>query len=175
MSATAQTTYYPPAPYLRPPPPPPPGFAYPVRYAGLVQRFAASVVDLILLGVLTLLLALPFGLTAAALSLSVGMPGWWVGLLFGPLLLLMFLLWVLYFTYFESTTGQTLGKLLFGLKVVDLRTGRPPDAARAFVRTLLRVVDWLPAFYLLGFFVAALTSQRQRLGDMLAETIVLRT
>jgi uncharacterized RDD family membrane protein YckC len=172
MSAPASTSYAPGYPL---PPPPPPGYAYPYRYAGLVARFVAAFIDLIVLLVITIIVTLPFGLMAAAWALTPGAPGAWFGLLYGPFTLLMFGLWILYFTYLEATSGQTLGKRLLNLRVVDPATGRPPSFEKSFVRSILRIVDWLPFLYLLGFIIALVTERKQRLGDLAAGTIVVRT
>ncbi len=83
-------------------------------------------------------------------------------------------LWLFYFTYFESATGQTLGKRAMGIRVVDPTTGRPPTLTMALVRSVVRIVDWLPFLYLVGFLVALVTSRKQRLGDLLAGTVVIK-
>ena len=160
-------------PAYLPPPPPATDYVYGHRYAGLLSRFAAALIDLVVLILATAIIAIPFGLLAAALALTPGTFAWAVGWLFGPLVLILFGLWIVYFTYLEGTSGQTLGKRVLGLRVVDLKTGRPPDFSKAFVRTLLRIVDWLPGLYLLGFVVAVLTPRKQRLGDLVADTVVV--
>jgi uncharacterized RDD family membrane protein YckC len=69
--------------------------------------------------------------------------------------------------------GQTIGKRLFGLRVIDvhgLRLGLP----QIVLRNLLRFVDMLPAFYLVGGLAAVFSRNSQRLGDMAANTIVTR-
>ena len=69
--------------------------------------------------------------------------------------------------------GQTLGKRVMGLRVVDaqgLRLQFPQIALRNF----LRFVDMLPALYLVGGVAALLSRRCQRLGDLAANTIVAR-
>jgi len=70
--------------------------------------------------------------------------------------------------------GQTVGKRLLGLRVVDSR-GLRLEAAQVIVRNLLRLVDALPALYLLGGIGCVFTRYHQRLGDLAAGTIVVRT
>lgn len=70
--------------------------------------------------------------------------------------------------------GQTLGKRLLGLRVMDCRA-RPARPAQMVIRNLLRPVDSLPALYLLGAASCWLTKHRQRLGDLAAGTVVVRT
>jgi len=79
----------------------------------------------------------------------------------------------LYFWIAEARWTRTLGKRLFDLRVVRTDGGRVGYGA-AFVRTLLRAVDWLPAAFLLGGALVALTPKHQRLGDLAARTVVVR-
>ena len=69
--------------------------------------------------------------------------------------------------------GQTLGKRLLGLRVIDA-DGRRVTLPQIVVRNLLRPVDMLPAFYLLGGVTAWLQQHHQRLGDLAARTLVIR-
>jgi uncharacterized RDD family membrane protein YckC len=69
--------------------------------------------------------------------------------------------------------GQTLGKRVFGLRVLDT-AGRPLNAYQAVLRNLLRMVDRLPLFYGLGGGAAFLNGRWQRLGDLAAGTVVVR-
>ena len=70
--------------------------------------------------------------------------------------------------------GQTLGKRLLGLRVMEA-SGLRLKPAQIIVRNLLRFIDLLPAFYLVGGASCVLTKRRQRLGDIAAGTIVIRT
>lgn len=69
--------------------------------------------------------------------------------------------------------GQTLGKRLLGLRVIDA-DGRRVTLPQIVVRNLLRPVDLLPAFYLVGGVTAWLQRHHQRLGDLAARTLVIR-
>jgi uncharacterized RDD family membrane protein YckC len=70
--------------------------------------------------------------------------------------------------------GQTVGKRLLRLRVMDAE-GLRLSFGQVVIRNLLRFVDMLPAFYLVGG-IACLVSQRaQRLGDFAAGTIVVYT
>ncbi len=70
--------------------------------------------------------------------------------------------------------GQTLGKRLLRLRVMDQR-GFRLQFSQIVVRNLLRFVDSLPAFYLVGGIVSLLSPHGQRLGDLAANTIVVRS
>jgi uncharacterized RDD family membrane protein YckC len=68
--------------------------------------------------------------------------------------------------------GQTLGKRLVRLRVVDAR-GLRLSFAQIVLRNLLRFVDGLPVFYLVGGITALLNKRAQRLGDLAADTLVV--
>jgi uncharacterized RDD family membrane protein YckC len=80
---------------------------------------------------------------------------------------------LLYYTLLEGSLGQTVGKMLLGIKVVREDTGGVPGIGAAAIRNVLRVVDGLFG-YLVGFIVVLASSKRQRLGDMAAHTLVVR-
>lgn len=69
--------------------------------------------------------------------------------------------------------GQTLGKRLFGLRVIN-EDGSPARFIAVFVRNLVRVADFLPGFYGFGLVSIVLSSRSQRLGDLAAGTYVVR-
>ena len=69
--------------------------------------------------------------------------------------------------------GQTIGKRLFGLRVLDVH-GLRLDFPQIALRNLLRVIDMLPLFYLVGGLTCVFSRNAQRLGDMAANTIVAR-
>lgn len=69
--------------------------------------------------------------------------------------------------------GQTVGKRLFGLRVVDAR-GLRLEPAQVIVRNLMRFIDALPAFYLVGGIACFLHRHHRRLGDVAAGTVVVK-
>lgn len=69
--------------------------------------------------------------------------------------------------------GQTLGKRLFGLRVIN-EDGSPARFIAVFVRNLVRIADFLPGFYGFGLVSIVLSSRSQRLGDLAAGTYVVR-
>lgn len=78
-----------------------------------------------------------------------------------------------YYWLTEAVWAQTLGKRALGIRVVRV-DGSKPGAGSIFVRTLLRVVDAFPAFYLVGFVAVLMTGpKRQRVGDLAAKTRVV--
>jgi uncharacterized RDD family membrane protein YckC len=130
--------------------------------AGLGSRMIALIVDsLIQAGILIATGFLVFNAasgTAAAVAFS---------------LVAFFTLWG-YFPLFEGVwSGRTPGKRAQGLRVI--RTdGHPVTFAPVLVRNLVRIVDFLPSYYLVGLLCMVLTRRWQRLGDLAAGTMVVR-
>jgi uncharacterized RDD family membrane protein YckC len=122
-------------------------------------------------------LTLPLTLLAAGLALAIG------GLamnLISPAIgaALVFILYFLvdwgYAIVLEGLwSGQTVGKKLFGLRVIQ-ESGVRVGWLQALLRNLARPVDRLPMFYLVGGAAALFTGSQQRLGDLLAGTVVVR-
>ena len=77
----------------------------------------------------------------------------------GTWALVFFALALGYYFVLEAWAGQTVGKRLLGLRVFSAAGARPSVRAVAG-RTLLRIVDWLPAFYLAGFITMLATGTR---------------
>jgi uncharacterized RDD family membrane protein YckC len=78
---------------------------------------------------------------------------------------------LIYAGYFTGTTGQTLGKLIFGLRVVDA-AGRPPGYLRALARALLGCLGVVLAAA--GLLPMAFDPARRAFHDRLLKTRVVR-
>lgn len=78
-----------------------------------------------------------------------------------------------YFTLFEWRSGATPGKKALDIEVRSEAGGRP-SLGQAVVRTVFRVIDGL-GFYLIGAVAVWSTTERQRLGDRVAGTIVVQS
>jgi uncharacterized RDD family membrane protein YckC len=88
-------------------------------------------------------------------------------------LFLVIILWIPYAIILETWRGQTIGKMIMGIVVVK-ENGESCTFAAALLRNVLRIIDALPQSYLVGFIFMALSEKRQRIGDRLANTIVVR-
>jgi uncharacterized RDD family membrane protein YckC len=77
-----------------------------------------------------------------------------------------------YLTMFTAAAGQTMGKMLMGVKVVTSRGGPVPFGS-AVVRASAAILTILPAG--VGFIPALLTSDRRALHDRFADTKVIKT
>jgi len=86
---------------------------------------------------------------------------------------LLFLITYGYYIAFEGLVGATFGKMFMGLQVVG-DDGQPCGLGKAAVRNVLRIVDgfffWIP-----GLVCMLVTPKHQRIGDMAAGTLVVRT
>jgi uncharacterized RDD family membrane protein YckC len=142
----------------------PEGIEFALPLAGPMARMLSMIIDLMVVAAIgklidTLvspLLTLNFDL-ARALSI-----------------LLYFAVSILYGILCEwLLRGQTLGKRILKLRVVDA-SGLRLEPSQVIVRNLLRLVDMLPTFYLLGSVTALINSRMQRLGDIAAGTVVVR-
>jgi len=69
--------------------------------------------------------------------------------------------------------GQTLGKKLFRLRVVDIH-GLKLQFSQVLIRNLMRIIDSMPALYLVGGLSCIINQHSQRLGDLAANTVVIR-
>jgi uncharacterized RDD family membrane protein YckC len=143
----------------------PEGVVFSQTLAGPVVRFAAWLVDLAAVGALMSLIGTLIGLLGL-LSVDIAIAVYFV---------MYFLLSIGYGLAFEWLwRGQTVGKKLFRLRVVDAE-GLKLQFHQIVVRNLLRFVDSLPAFYVVGGISCWATRKFQRLGDIAASTIVVRS
>ncbi len=78
---------------------------------------------------------------------------------------------ILYFTAFEAYSGQTPGKRVMSIRVVNA-TGTIPSFGQSFIRNLVRPFE---AFGLLGLILVSSTEKGQRIGDLVASTYVVHT
>ncbi|EFH84130.1 RDD family protein [Ktedonobacter racemifer] len=129
------------------------------QYAGVGSRFLAILIDSIILGIV-------FGIINAILGTALkgsfaisGIEG---------------LLLLIYYSCMEATMGATLGKKILGLRVVK-EDGSSIGWGDSIIRNLLRIIDIIPGFYLVAAILVWTSSSKQRLGDKVAHTVVVKT
>jgi uncharacterized RDD family membrane protein YckC len=145
----------------------PEGVTLDVTLAGVGSRFAAGLIDQVLRTALVLALLLLIGLVGDLGDTS-------SGLFLALLLVALFLVQFAYDVLFETLAGgRTPGKRWTGLRVVKAEGG-PVGFLASTIRNVLRIVDSLPGFYLVGMLCVLFTRNNQRLGDLAAGTIVVR-
>jgi uncharacterized RDD family membrane protein YckC len=138
----------------------PEGVDLQLELAGVGSRFLADLLDGLIRLVPIIIIAI-VGATNGGLGLAVG-------------LVVIFLLIFAYDVLFETrAAGRTPGKKAVGLRVVT-ETGGPVDLRGSAIRNLLRLVDFLPSYYLVGVLTIIATKRNQRLGDLAARTLVIR-
>jgi uncharacterized RDD family membrane protein YckC len=144
--------------------------------AGIGSRFLALFTDSFLQGVTLVVVFLTFFLILSA-SPRLGHTSapsntgskWFMA----GVVLFYFLLFWGYFSLFEGFwNGQTPGKRLLKIRVIK-DSGRQITLFEALARNLLRVVDALPSFYLIGVISMLCNKEQKRLGDFVAGTIVV--
>ena len=142
--------------------------------ASLGNRFIACAIDhAIQVGVL-ITVAIVFVIISDASSFGsrlASAPKWVIALL----VIMQFVIINGYFAIFEwAWSGQTPGKRIMKLRVIR-EDGRPISFYEAMVRNLLRVIDFIvPPFYSVGLVSVFATSRDQRVGDLVAGTVVVR-
>jgi uncharacterized RDD family membrane protein YckC len=121
--------------------------------AGFWVRFAAALVDALVLAVPSIILFVIFGQGPAYSALST-------------------IISIAYFTYFEGgATGQTVGKKALGIRVYDLKEGGPIGYGRGFIRWIGRILSAIPI--LLGYFWMLWDGEKQCWHDKLAGSVVV--
>jgi uncharacterized RDD family membrane protein YckC len=132
-----------------------------MEYQGVGIRFVSILIDGIILGIITFAVGLALGVFSRP---SAEAPfAWWST---------SFIITIAYFTYLEGSKGQTIGKMITKIKVVR-EDGRPIDMSQAFIRNILRLIDGL-IVYLIGAILIWRSDKKQRLGDRIAKTVVVR-
>ena len=131
-----------------------------LQYVGVGMRFLALMIDSILVGIIGGILGVIF---RSGLSTTGGVT---LTSAIGSILV------ILYYVGLEATQGATLGKMILGLRIVKT-DGSPIGWSESIVRNLLRIIDGLVG-YLVGAILIWTSPTRQRLGDRVAGTVVIR-
>ena len=139
----------------------PGGINLEAQVVGPIPRFFAFALDLCIRFIFVIvlsILSMPFG--------SFGLGG-------GFLLIFLFVIEWLYPVLFEVFWhGQTPGKKILGISVINDDLS-PVTLGTSMVRNLLRTVDFMPLFYLVGLITMLFNRRFQRLGDLAAGTLVI--
>ena len=133
-----------------------------------MERLFAYIIDAVIvyvvLGVLTAIIAIPALFTGGAA---------FFGVVFGGLSLLWGLIFVLYFTVMESTSGASIGKKILKLKVVG-RSGSHPTIGEAFIRNVSKLY-WLLLLLDVIIGLALSKGYQQKYSDSFMGTTVVRS
>jgi uncharacterized RDD family membrane protein YckC len=161
-------------------------FAPVLEYVGVGRRFVALIIDGIILGIFQALLLRGMnimglhssGNTTTTEGDAAHMLAYWLRHLDTYGVLQIGVTTIIPFVYFiicEASQGATIGKMALGMRVVRL-DGSPISWGQSFSRNLLRLIDHIPYGipYLLGAILIWASPTRQRLGDRVAQTVVVR-
>jgi uncharacterized RDD family membrane protein YckC len=131
--------------------PPPTGRAS-VPRAGFWRRFGSYLLD-------SLILAVPVIIIVLIANQAVGN-------------LASIVVALAYFSYFEGgPTGQTIGKRVQGIRVIDFKVGGPIGYGRGLLRTVARYLSAIVFF--LGYFWMLWDREKQCWHDKIAGTVVV--
>lgn len=136
---------------------------YPV--AGLGERIAARMIDFGVLIAVLLLLAFFVGVIAVPKG----------NVIFIGVFVLYGVAFVFYHLIFELLfNGQSPGKKLMKIKVINLDGGQA-SIGQYFIRWLFRLVDFWLTGQIGGLLCVTLSERKQRIGDLVAGTTVIKT
>ena len=144
-------------------------FAYEI--AGIGSRFLAAIVDTLLIGIAEVVIVLLISLILASTERFADTAG--SLLLAAGTLLAFIVLWGYYIAFELLWNGQSPGKRLIGLRVVR-EGGLPVTFVGSAIRNLIRIADFLPAFYGIGVVVMFIDRRARRLGDLAGGTLVVK-
>jgi uncharacterized RDD family membrane protein YckC len=120
--------------------------------AGFWRRFAAKLIDGIVLGIVDVILAAIFSR----------------GVYYGLSLIVNYG----YYTYLEGRQqGQTLGKMALGIRVYDFAHGGPIGYGRAFLRQIAQILS--AVVFLLGYLWMLWDGEKQTWHDKIAGSVVV--
>ena len=128
----------------------------------LQKRTLGTIIDYGLYSIFFIWLVLTYGKPndEGGYTLTDEPESWWI-----------FIVWLIYFPIIESIRGQTLGKMILGLRVVT-KNGNPISFGQALKRHLVDMFDFM-FFGIVAFITIKNTPDHQRLGDLWAKTIVI--
>jgi uncharacterized RDD family membrane protein YckC len=155
-----------------------------VVYASFMARFAALIIDAIIIGCLQFVVVAPI---MAALGLGIasqvdggaelsdeataGLIGTVIAAL-GTAMIMVYAISILYFAIMESSKAQgSVGKMALGIKVTDME-GNRVTFGKAFLRSIGKLISSMIMY--IGYIMAAFTEKKQALHDIIATTLVVK-
>ena len=129
--------------------------------AGAGSRFLATLIDFFIVSAVSSVGGFLFGVTLSR------------GIAMALTITLNFVLTWGWHVFFEvRKQGRTPGKRALRLRVIDAR-GLPVSLYQSLVRNIVRAIDFAPAFYGFAALATMVTASRRRLGDLVADTLVV--
>jgi uncharacterized RDD family membrane protein YckC len=148
--------------------------------AGIGSRFMAALVDSIIIAAALFLILVP-GTLGSSFLIGFVMrlfgrhaTGNVVAFALAGTGFLSFCVIAFYYVLLEAFwQGQTPGKRWLGIRVIR-DGGYPISFSTSVIRNLIRIVDFLPFYYMIGIVVMFIDRKSRRLGDLAAGTIVVK-
>jgi uncharacterized RDD family membrane protein YckC len=142
--------------------------------AGIGPRFLALLIDWLIMGVASFLLIIVLSVAAAVLIQNNVDPEAGMYTVIAVMVLVLLLITVGYPVYFEwAWNGQSPGKRVAGIRVIG-SGGLPLEFRQILLRNIFRLVDYFPTQGFTGLVSFLATRHQQRVGDLVAGTIVVR-
>lgn len=130
--------------------------------AGAGSRFLAIMIDAV---IVTAIATAIFAIISTVLPLGVARAVF--------VTVNFFLTWAWHLWFETRKQGRTPGKRMLKIRVIDAR-GLPISLHQSLVRNITRTLDFIPAFYGVGAIAMMSSKSRRRLGDIIADTLVVR-
>jgi len=146
-------------------------------YQGVAIRFVATLIDVIIIGLISAILTFPLQAPLISVTNLTGTPNVTStpNPFSGVASLISLIIFFGYYILQEGAYGQTVGKMAVKIRVVR-EDGTKIDYSDALVRNILRIIDAIPYVipYLLGAILIWPSDKKQRLGDRAAHTVVVK-
>lgn len=133
-----------------------------IRFAGFWMRFWAYLLDLIVIGSIERLIINPLFRILEIPLVEFNM--------FAPISIASAIIFYLYFVLMTKYFHQTLGKMVFGLRVVDLKSEKLTWGTILFREWIGRFIS---ATIVVGYIVVAFLPKKQGLHDLFTDTSVI--
>jgi uncharacterized RDD family membrane protein YckC len=132
--------------------------------ASVMLRIIAQILDIIVIFSYIWIVSLVFARALFASSTDAA-----------TLIMWLFMLPVIFYSFMMEAlfAGQTPGKMILGLRVINV-SGNNASWSELFMRWLFRMIDIVFSFGMLGVIVALSNEKTQRLGDVLANTVIIK-
>lgn len=134
--------------------------------AGLGERVAARLIDFAIFFVVFFIFLFAFSITN---SLTGN----------GTLSMVLLIIYGVGFVFYDLLceifmNGQCIGKRIMKIRVISL-DGAQPSLGQYFIRWVFRIVDFVLTSWLGGLICVAVTENKQRIGDIVAGTTLIKT
>ena len=133
-----------------------------IRYAGFWMRFWAYLLDLIVVGSIERLIIKPIFRALEIPLIEFNM--------FAPISIASAIIFYLYFVLMTKYFNQTIGKMVFGIKVIDLKNDKLTWGTILFREWIGRFIS---ATVVIGYIIVAFLPKKQGLHDLFTETSVI--